>query len=1469
MTERVRILHVDNDPEFVDLAATALERERTVFSVDTTASAAAGLDRLADTDYDCIVSDYDMPGMSGTEFLESVRETAPDLPFVLFTGEGSEEVASEAIRAGVTDYLQKGGSSEQYTLLANRVESAVSAYRTAQRATLHESLTRHVELVGKTGGWEVDALTGALHCTAGTRDILGVDEDQAPDSLSALVAFYHPEDQPKLRATVERARVEAVESAGEWRLRTADGDRRCVEMTVHPVEENGTVVALRGVLDDITERHTREQQPHDERSFSQQAVDALDVPVCVLEPDGQLCRWNSTLTEVTGYTDDQLAGGDLAQFVAPPDRDQLAGAIEAALQDGQATVAANLQTVDGAQVPCEFTGSRLTDSDGEPTGLVGVCRHRTDCAGRPGLAEMALRHSPDPAVLVDVTDSTEFRINTVNPAYEELTGLDADQLTGRRPGAAFGGESGERIDAQYRNCIEQQRQVEYTECRPVNGESREWETKLAPVIRDGAVVALVGTTRDVTEHKRRESDLERYEHLVESLPVGVFRATTDGEFLSVNKALVSLCDAGSRAALRTAGVEALYAEPSHRQLLLDQLTEKGVITDKLLRIETLGGDTRWVELSLSLFEEGGSRYIDGTVRDVTEHDRHTPGAAAFTLLDKDSSDPLFLVDVDDRLRLRHIDTVHEDLADDVVDPHSGELATPDGDDSPALDASRAEQLRECVRTCEPQTFEGVSPLTGNPVDGTARVVPVVIGDEVEYLVGLLDRDPATDGLLRTFADLTTDTDSGFAETLGTLLERGREQFGADRALFARTDPGENGPDGWTVARAAGDGVAVRAGPPTPLSAACCRRTADGGVTTAADADADAAGSYIGAAVTVDGDLYGTLCFVADEPRAAFTDRERDAVALLSRWVGDQLERERLADLFERTQEHADIGAWEYNIRTDSLCWTAGLSPEHDPPAGCGRAQLLEQFHPTDRERLRAAFQAAVENGESLDARGRLEPANGGRRWVRVRGGPADQGGETPRLRGTVQDITARTERDRDLQATGDSSGTASDALVLFEDGDLLYASTAVGQVYGLDRERLRAEPSDWTRHVHPDDSKTVPEFAEAAVTEPVEGTVRVQHPERGLRWVAMTAYPVRREDGPACTVCVGTDVTGQLLPEQRLERYERFIETMDNTAFVVDADWTVDYVNTTLTEHVDSTPGEIRGQSVMQFIERFVPEESRGRFEQALESVFEGERGSDEQLELDLDLPTGPAVFEYQFSPLVEDGDVTAVAVTARELTAHREWATALAEKNERLDRFTSILDHDLRSPLSAAVGYRELAAGECSPYLDDIERAHDRIETLIETLLMLAHEGETVQSREPVALRDVSTRCWQTVGTEAATVDIETDRVVQADPSRIQQLFENLYRNAVEHGGEAVTITVGELDDGFYVEDDGPGIAAAERGRVLEMGYSSMSDSTGFGLSIVERVTEAHGWTVHVTEGSDGGARFEFTGTDRPAPEC
>lgn len=211
-----------------------------------------------------------------------------------------------------------------------------------------------------------------------------------------------------------------------------------------------------------------------------------------------------------------------------------------------------------------------------------------------------------------------------------------------------------------------------------------------------------------------------------------------------------------------------------------------------------------------------------------------------------------------------------------------------------------------------------------------------------------------------------------------------------------------------------------------------------------------------------------------------------------------------------------------------------------------------------------------------------------------------------------------------------------------------------------------------------------------------------------------------------------------------------------------------------------------------------------------------------------------------------------------------RSRETELMQQNERLEEFASIISHDLRNPLNVAALRLNLVEQECdSEHLTHIKGAHERMEALIDDLLTLARAEEPINDTESVALESVTNACEKQIETADATISTDLDQTIQADSVRLEQLLENLLRNAVEHGGENVTIRVGDLPDGFYVEDTGPGIPESARSEVFRGGYSTKEQGTGLGLRIVEQVVDAHGWDIEVTEGSDGGARFEITGVE------
>jgi len=215
-------------------------------------------------------------------------------------------------------------------------------------------------------------------------------------------------------------------------------------------------------------------------------------------------------------------------------------------------------------------------------------------------------------------------------------------------------------------------------------------------------------------------------------------------------------------------------------------------------------------------------------------------------------------------------------------------------------------------------------------------------------------------------------------------------------------------------------------------------------------------------------------------------------------------------------------------------------------------------------------------------------------------------------------------------------------------------------------------------------------------------------------------------------------------------------------------------------------------------------------------------------------------------------------------LLARRRQTTELRDANERLEQFAHTLRHELRNPLTILNGYLDVAReGGDEEALERCQTAVNRMERLLEDTLAVLKGRDADLSREPVELPVACRSCWDLVSETEAQIEIATTQEISVDRDRLTQLLENLFRNAVEHGGADVTVTVGELDDGFYVEDDGPGIPEEERDTVFEEGYSTTGTGSGLGLAVVERVAEAHDWEARVTDGAAGGARFEFTGIE------
>lgn len=579
----------------------------------------------------------------------------------------------------------------------------------------------------------------------------------------------------------------------------------------------------------------------------------------------------------------------------------------------------------------------------------------------------------------------------------------------------------------------------------------------------------------------------------------------------------------------------------------------------------------------------------------------------------------------------------------------------------------------------------------------------------------------------------------------------------------------------------------------------------------------------------------------------------------------------------------------------------------------------EVIHPKDQDRMWTTVQGAVDSGFPFEVTYRIQTKGGATRWMWERGRVVKpEYNEETLLEGFITDITERKEREQELEQTNALLSTLIEALpvgVLAEDEsrDVLTVNTRLFELFelsgspaeatGADCEQLAEEVSE----MFVESERFIERTNDLlAAYEPVDDEELALADGRTFE---RSHRPINLPNGDG-NLWIYRDVTDRTQREKEREKTIGFLQSL----YEVATDWSADTTEkiTRLLEigpetlnlpsgyltriEVTDEANEMGTQRVIEASgdhESLQPGDSCPLSDSYCRQTIKTDRVVAIRDALAAGWEDDPAYKRFNLGCYIgttitvnndlygtvffasetprehpfTDADRTFVRLMSQLVSYELERNHAqqeLQQQNERLKEFASIVSHDLRNPLNVAEGRLELARQEDdNEHLESVERAHERMNILIDDLLTLAREGNEATDMEPVSLADCSESWWRTVATAGATLVTEADRTLTADRTQLQQLLENLYRNAVEHSEKDVTVTVGELDDGFYVEDDGSGIVESEREKVFDAGYSTNESGTGFGLSIVKQIVESHDWEIRVTESSDGGARFEITGVD------
>ncbi|KUG20710.1 MAG: PAS domain S-box protein [Methanomicrobiaceae archaeon] len=318
----ISVLLVDDDSDLLDIARIFLERDGCL-RADTCTSAQQALSMLKAEKYDAIVSDYEMPGMNGIEFLKAFRSEEDTTPFIIFTGRGREHVVIEALNFGADFYLQKGGDPiSQFAELKHMIQQAVGrkraedALRESERvlSTLLRNLPGMAYRCRYSPDWTMEFVS------EGAADLTGyAPADLVGDRAIPYADLIRPGDREAVWDAICAGLQEKGAFQVTYRITTAAGEEKWVwEQGVGVPGSGGAITALEGFITDITERRLAEEALREsEEKYRVLVENALD-GIIIQDFNGIILMANSAAASMSEVEDwREMIGKSSLEFIAP------------------------------------------------------------------------------------------------------------------------------------------------------------------------------------------------------------------------------------------------------------------------------------------------------------------------------------------------------------------------------------------------------------------------------------------------------------------------------------------------------------------------------------------------------------------------------------------------------------------------------------------------------------------------------------------------------------------------------------------------------------------------------------------------------------------------------------------------------------------------------------------------------------------------------------------------------------------------------------------------------------------------------------------------------------------------------------------------------------------------------------------------------------------------------------------------
>lgn len=627
----IHVLYVDSNPDSVEDLFDTLEREDDRIAVENVPSASEALGHLEQETPDCIVSEYELSGENGIAFLKAVREKYPDLPFILYTENGNEQVASEAISAGVTEYLQRTTDYEGAGRLATQIASVVREYRSGDE---DDSSHHRLEQILKTVPGcvvKLDTTGRFIYANQRAEEVLGLERSAVTErtyndpawNIKDLDGNPIPDEELPFRRVLDAGEpVYGLQHKIQW----LDGTEKILRVSGAPLfDSQGNIESVVFSLTDITERKEREKQLAETNTVLRTIVENLPSGVLVEDVDRDILMVNETLSEVLDVpiASDDLIGRD-CETAAKEIQDQFADpeefitGINERITHGDPVQNEELRLADDRVLERDYVPYTLPDGEAD----LWLYRDITERKKRERELERArqiIQKSTDIATVI-APDGT---ITYVSPAVERVLGYEPEELIGNGGFEYQPPETSEAVADAIEHVLENpdETQTVQTRFRRADGSWCWIESTLRNKLDEDMIEGILVSSREITKRKERERKLERKKTFLEQSPVAIAVVDEGGKITYQSPTSEQVVGLSAEEFIDDVAFE--YIHPDDRTEVVELFSElvenSGESRTAEYRLENGDGNWQWMQsTAINYLDEPAIGGILIATFDITE-----------------------------------------------------------------------------------------------------------------------------------------------------------------------------------------------------------------------------------------------------------------------------------------------------------------------------------------------------------------------------------------------------------------------------------------------------------------------------------------------------------------------------------------------------------------------------------------------------------------------------------------------------------------------------------------------------------------------------------------------------------------------------------------------------------------------------------------------------------------------------------